>query len=476
MRLLKWGFPAGFDIPVYGAGIDTWPDNPGKGSGFDRWAEPPAGLSTLAQLAKRSLRPRNVLRPDSLQVGPALLDGTPVAIDWTSLRPRRRRFDWEKDGQWWEDTVGSHTGAQLSFTYPCSSLYSETHAQPLVQPPSADERAEDRREAVEWAYTVLNDPSTLILEINTVGTFDDLTDPRHRTALCEIAVCTTGGNLLMSTLINPLWEPLPAKELTAIGLDPYAVAAAPTFHELRKEIEALLADRRVVSFGRSRAYSVLFCELEYDYWHDCFENGALTRDHLDILDILGRSIFECAQLAYSRYLSRWNASRHHPVLRKHPSRAASAAERSAAVLKVLRDMAVQAPSRYLDLCQQAEEAERSGHSRRRVETQGERRIRLLPARQAVLIRASMWCENPSCPDSGYTRDVTDKGEPLLQVHHIDEHAQNGRDHPDTMIALCANCHERVTRGQNRKQLNEIFRAAAREAHQKHVSGLSPTTG
>lgn len=392
---------------------------------------------------------------------------------WRSTGPRcadtkgdsigRRR------GEWWESVARSHTGGLLDFTYPCASLYAEAHAQPLAQPPSADEQAEDRRKAAAWAYTVLNDPRALILEVGTVGTFDGPTNPYCRAALCEIAVRTTSGDLLMDALINPDWEPLPVHELTAGGLDPHAVAAAPTFRSFRRDLEALLAGRRVVSFGRSRVYSVLFCELEYDYLRDCFENGALTVDHPDILDVLGRSTFECAQLAYSHHLGRWDADWHRPMLGKHPSGALPAAERSAVVLEVLRGMAVQAPDRYLELCQQAEDAERSGRSRQRTKTQGERRVRLPLARQAVLVRAGFRCENPSCSDSGYTQDMTDAGEPLLQVHHIDEHAKDGRDHPDTMIALCANCHERVTRGRNRKQLNATFRAAAYAAHQKHAS-------
>ncbi|MEW9527380.1 HNH endonuclease [Microbispora sp. NPDC049125] len=397
-----------------------------------------------------------------------------MPINWAALRGRRGRFDWEREQEWWYEIVGPLTGDQFGFTYPCTSLYAEVHAQPLTQPPSPDEQVEDRREAAGWADSVLNDPRTLILEMSTVGNFD-VTDPLERAALCEIAICTTRGKLLMDTLVCPTWGNLPTEELIALGLDPHAVAVAPTFRQLRREIKTLLADHRVVSFGRSRAYSVLFCELEYDRGGDCLEDGALAIEHVDILGDLGKSIFECAQLAYSCYLGQWNADQRRYSLCEHPAPVASAAKRSAAVLELLRVMAAQAPDRYLDLCQIAEEAERSGRSLRRIETQGERRIRLARARDAVLNRAGTRCENPSCPDSGYLQDVSDKGEPLLQVHHIEEHAQNGRDHPDTMIALCANCHERVTRGRTRKQLNEIFRTAALARHQKYVSELSKTT-
>ncbi|MEU7833673.1 HNH endonuclease [Nonomuraea sp. NPDC049129] len=471
MRPLEWGVPAGFDIPIYAVDIDTWPDNPGEGSGWDRWPSLPAGLATAAQLANRGLRPRNALRPDALQVGPALLDGMPVAIDWSRLRRHRGSVDWDKIQDRWESIVGSHTGDRFDFTYPCVSVYMEAHAKPLTQPPAADEQAEDRREAAAWAHAVLDDPRTVILEVGTIGTFN-VADPLCRTVMCEIAVRTADGDLLINTLVNPFWDPLPTRELTAVGLNPRAVKNAPTFRNLRRELQDLLLGRRVVSYDRSRVYSVLYCELEYDVTDVCFESGTLVMDHHDILDLLGRSTFECAQLAYSRYLGLEEVDGRISRLRTHPSQALSAAERSKAVLEALRHMATRAPDRYLDLCRQAEEAERSGHSRRRVETKGERRVRLAPAREAAIIRAGWRCENPSCPDSGYTHDVTDKGEPLLQVHHIDEHAQDGRDHPDTMIALCANCHERVTRGRSREQLNETFRAAAHVAHQEASSSTA----
>ncbi|MFI6540145.1 hypothetical protein ACIBHY_47315 [Nonomuraea sp. NPDC050547] len=139
--------PAGFDIPVYAVDIDKWPNNPGKGSGWDRWPALPAGLATAAQLANRGLRPGNALRPDALQVGPALLDGVLVAIDWSRLRRHRGSVDWDKIQDWWENTVGSHTGGRYNFTYPCVSVYAEAHAQPLTQPPTASEQAEDCRAA-----------------------------------------------------------------------------------------------------------------------------------------------------------------------------------------------------------------------------------------------------------------------------------------------------------------------------------------
>ena len=86
-------------------------------------------------------------------------------------------------------------------------------------------------------------------------------------------------------------------------------------------------------------------------------------------------------------------------------------------------------------------------------------------------------ENPTCTDPGYREDVTDAGKPLLEVHHTDgdpvaAFARGARDHPSTMLALCRNCHGLVTHGRNRASLNQIFAAAAKDAHQRFLTAAA----
>jgi len=45
------------------------------------------------------------------------------------------------------------------------------------------------------------------------------------------------------------------------------------------------------------------------------------------------------------------------------------------------------------------------------------------------------------------------GEPYLEVHHIAEVSNGGSDSPMNVIALCPNCHRRVTHGQDRTDYN-----------------------
>jgi 5-methylcytosine-specific restriction enzyme A len=56
------------------------------------------------------------------------------------------------------------------------------------------------------------------------------------------------------------------------------------------------------------------------------------------------------------------------------------------------------------------------------------------SRQAVLIRSEGHCENPQC--TGEPQDITDAGDPILEVDHVHDLAQRGPGHPSNMIALC----------------------------------------
>jgi 5-methylcytosine-specific restriction endonuclease McrA len=64
-------------------------------------------------------------------------------------------------------------------------------------------------------------------------------------------------------------------------------------------------------------------------------------------------------------------------------------------------------------------------------------IRHEDARRAVMLRSQGHCENPRC--TGDVQDLTDAGDPILEVDHIHDLAQGGEDNPGQMIALCPNC-------------------------------------
>lgn len=89
-----------------------------------------------------------------------------------------------------------------------------------------------------------------------------------------------------------------------------------------------------------------------------------------------------------------------------------------------------------------------------------RYVRSEVPRKAVLIRSGGKCENPGC--LGHPDELTDAGDPILEVDHVNDIAKGGWDTTDVMIALCPNCHALKTRGRNSKQLRTILLKQARE--------------
>ena len=94
-------------------------------------------------------------------------------------------------------------------------------------------------------------------------------------------------------------------------------------------------------------------------------------------------------------------------------------------------------------------------------------LRLQSARRAVLLRSEGHCESPRC--TGEPQDITDAGEPILEVDHIQDLAKGGPDHPEQMIALCPNCHAIKTRGRTREQLRQGLFTVARRRHEAILS-------
>ncbi|MDB4873270.1 MAG: endonuclease, partial [Gemmatimonadales bacterium] len=88
-------------------------------------------------------------------------------------------------------------------------------------------------------------------------------------------------------------------------------------------------------------------------------------------------------------------------------------------------------------------------------------------RRAVILRSEGRCENPACGLP--SPDLTDRGEPILEVDHVNDLAGGGRDHPVQMIALCPNCHAVKTRGRRREQLRATLLTTAHERHERWIN-------
>ncbi|MFB9591999.1 HNH endonuclease [Streptomyces racemochromogenes] len=119
-----------------------------------------------------------------------------------------------------------------------------------------------------------------------------------------------------------------------------------------------------------------------------------------------------------------------------------------------------------------EQVEAATYGRRKERVRREP-VRLPDARRAVLMRAQGRCENPAC--GGQPADVTDDGQAILEVDHIERIAEGGRDHPVQMVALCPNCHAMKDRGTSRKALRALLRQVASTEHERWNDGPIATS-
>jgi 5-methylcytosine-specific restriction protein A len=116
---------------------------------------------------------------------------------------------------------------------------------------------------------------------------------------------------------------------------------------------------------------------------------------------------------------------------------------------------------YKNLCSRADIFWRNRDTVRAERTTSDP-VRSRDARRAVLLRSGGRCENPRC--AGDIQDCTDRGEPILEIDHIQDLALGGPDQPAQMIALCPNCHATKTRGCAREELRPVLLQAARNHH------------
>jgi 5-methylcytosine-specific restriction protein A len=116
---------------------------------------------------------------------------------------------------------------------------------------------------------------------------------------------------------------------------------------------------------------------------------------------------------------------------------------------------------YRRLCGLADRT-RARNDGKRASITFDRLVRSAAARRAVLLRSEGNCENPEC--TGQAADITDTGDPILEIDHIHDLAKGGPDDPGQMIALCPNCHAMKTRGRTRERLRQTLLTAARQRH------------
>ncbi|MFP8959031.1 HNH endonuclease [Streptomyces nanhaiensis] len=347
-------------------------------------------------------------------------------------------------------------------------MYYANRAVPFSAPPTVEQLAAERRGAIDWAQEALDDPHTVILAINAVGSLAPTTDPIARATPYEIALTSAKGLEKWHQFINPQWDNRFMQQIDPHGAIPADIEEAPTFRDVHEALTRRLSGKRVITYGRNMVYATLYSALEYAWLGGALPEGAVWPDTLQTLRGLEQIHWECARLRHAELENEWDITEGHYAL-PSPLPAGNAVQQCREVAKILQHMATPA-LRYAELNARAERAVREGRSHIPRDFSETRRSRIPASRQAVLERSKGACENPDCPDLRYTSARSRNGTYLLEVDHIDDHAEGGEDLPRSMIALCPNCHAIKTRTAVAKDFRASLRAAALANHHRMLGG------
>ncbi|MFJ9968874.1 HNH endonuclease [Streptomyces avermitilis] len=448
-HLVCGAIPASFGAPVYltGAAQQT---NEYLRRLLRNFPVLPGGLRTVRSLEEAGLRPLNLLRPDGYLLGPA----EKVFISRDGTLKSSRTSDW----------------VETETVYRPAPVYDAAQAIAFHEAPDAEQSEADRRSAINWAQDALDDPHTVILAVNAIGSLAPMTHPLSRAVPWEIALTSARGRKTWHQLINPEWDSDSLQKVDLHGATLTDIESAPSFRAIHEELLAKLAGKRVITYGRNMHYTALYSALEYAWLGDALPEGAIWPDTMQTLRDLERTRWECARLRHAEYENHWDPATQHyalpPLL--PPTNALAQCKAAADTLQRMATPAL----RYAELNARAEQASHEGKSHNRRALVGTRLSRITASRQAVLERSQGACENPDCPDPRYTMVRGKNGTFLLEVDHIDDHAKGGEDLPRSMIALCPNCHAIKTRTAVTEEFRASLHATALARHH-HMLGSTP---
>jgi DNA polymerase III epsilon subunit-like protein len=182
--------------------------------------------------------------------------------------------------------------------------------------PQHGRSANDRRQSIEWSRALLAAPSGwVVLDTETTGL--GLTDE-----VIQIAVVAPDGSALLDSLVRPARRgdiPASASAIHHITID--QLAGAPTFAALTQRVADAVAGKRIIAYNA-----------EYD-------RRLLKQTALMSGGRAPQARWECAMIAYSRFVGEWDSRKNDYRFQRLPSGDHSAAGDCRATLKVIDLMA-----------------------------------------------------------------------------------------------------------------------------------------
>lgn len=145
---------------------------------------------------------------------------------------------------------------------PCAERDARERAERQREHEEAQRQAEEHRrrriaELVDWAQTLVADPTVVILDSETTGLEDDA-------RIVDLAVYSMGRDVLLDTLIDP-GVPIPAESTDIHGITNQMTTGAPSFTEVLPRLTEVLEGRRCLIYNKSFDVGRLRHELTLHY-------------------------------------------------------------------------------------------------------------------------------------------------------------------------------------------------------------------
>ncbi|BFO18182.1 hypothetical protein SHKM778_45700 [Streptomyces sp. KM77-8] len=120
---------------------------------------------------------------------------------------------------------------------PCAERDARERAERQRAREESQRQAEERRrrrvaELVDWAQTLVDDPTVVVLDSETTGLEDDA-------RIVDLAVYSMGGDVLLDTLIDP-GVPIPAESTDIHGITNRMTTGAPSFADVLPRLTEVL--------------------------------------------------------------------------------------------------------------------------------------------------------------------------------------------------------------------------------------------
>ena len=152
--------------------------------------------------------------------------------------------------------------------------------------PTDGEKAAVKEEAIKWAKARLNDPNTLIVDVETTGLLTK--DPK--TEIVSVSIINHEGRVVLAGLVNPN-RPIPLDAQKIHGIDDRMVKDAPDWTTMGQLVANAISGKHVVAFNAGFDIHLIVTLLQ--------------RYKLDIPDF----DVSCAMEYYSRFIGDWSSTK-----------------------------------------------------------------------------------------------------------------------------------------------------------------------